>query len=74
MYKYKNVSNQDQIVPGVGEVKAGGEIEAHAPIENPNFEFVSQTNNQGVVGTEAQQPNAVVEAERVAGTEGLEVK
>lgn len=71
MYKYKNTSNQDQIVPGVGEAKAGEEIVARAPIENPNFEYVGEVKNENnsVVGTEAQQPNAVTEANKITGTE-----
>ena len=41
MYTYKNVSEQDQIVIGHGEVEAGSTIESETEIENPNFELVA---------------------------------
>lgn len=73
-YQYKNKSEQDLIVPGVGEVAAGEVITSATVLENANLELVDQTNNQGVVGTEAPQPGAIVEAQKVPGTNGLEVK
>lgn len=74
-YKYKNKSGLHQIVPGVGEVAAGDEIVSSAPIENPNFELVDQTNEQSIVGTEAPQAGAIVEAHKIAETNNdLEVK
>lgn len=75
MYKYKNKSHQDQIVPGIGEVKAGGEIQSQSPIENPNFEYLGQTETNSVVGTEAPQPGAVVQGEKLGEVNtGTEVK
>lgn len=74
MYKYKNVSGQNQIVPGIGYVKAGEEIDSNSPIENANFELVSETNNKSVVGTEAPQPNAVVQGQQITPTTGVEIK
>lgn len=44
MLRYKNVSDHDlQVVniPGVGVVKSGDTVESILPIENPNFELVS---------------------------------
>lgn len=63
-YKYKNKTNQNQIIPGVGQVEANGEIVSNQPIENPNFEFIDETGPQknSVVGTEARQPGAVTDA------------
>lgn len=40
--RYKNISGQDQVVMGIGEVKAGGTLETSQPFENPNFELVTE--------------------------------
>lgn len=39
-YKYKNISENDLVVMGVGEVKAGEVIETDHEVENPNLELV----------------------------------
>lgn len=69
MFKYKNKTDQEQIIPGVGVVGANGEVVTRAPLENPNFEYAGevQSENNSVVGTEAQQPNAVVQANKLDG-------
>ena len=43
---YKNISNQDQSVIGVGLVKAGETIEVDEPLENPNFEQVNKAGKK----------------------------
>lgn len=40
--KYKNLSDQDQIVPNVGIAKANSEFDSSVKLENPNFQLVSQ--------------------------------
>ena len=64
MYEYKNTTNQDIDLVGHGIVKAGAVIRTEVEINNPNLQLVS-TKDKGsnsVVGTEVQQPNAVVNA------------
>lgn len=46
MNKYKNISNQDLEIPGVGVVKAGEIIESESQINNSNLEKVAGKNNQ----------------------------
>jgi hypothetical protein len=41
MYKYKNRTDRDLVVIGVGEVKAGAEFETDEIIEGPNFQALS---------------------------------
>lgn len=75
MYKYKNKTTQELLIPGVGVVAAEGEIDSPTRIENPNLELVSSDNTNSVVGTEAPQPTAVAEANKVEpNTPNLEVK
>lgn len=71
-YKYKNVSDQDIDLVGHGTVKAGAEITTLTPVTNANFELVGQDDQhtQGVVGTEAPQPNAVINATPVVSPVG----
>jgi len=38
MYKYKNISENDQSIVGVGLVLAGQEFQSPRLIENPNIE------------------------------------
>lgn len=44
--RYKNISDQQQTVIGVGEVGPGGSIETLEPINNPNFEQVAADDKQ----------------------------
>lgn len=37
-FRYKNISDSTQIIPNVGEVKAGKTIFTEEPINNSNFE------------------------------------
>lgn len=54
-YKYKNISDQDQTVIGVGVVKAGETIEVDTPIENPNFVLVPEKGKR-MVGIDPVTP------------------
>lgn len=40
MPKYKNVSDQKLVIPGVGEVESGAEIESATELHNSNLELV----------------------------------
>lgn len=42
-YKYKNTSDQDLSITGVGFVEAGKTIEVAEVVNNPNLELVSET-------------------------------
>jgi hypothetical protein len=46
MPKYKNVSNQKQVIPEVGEVEPGGTIESDRELLNSNLELVRETRPQ----------------------------
>lgn len=37
---YKNISDQDLFLPGIGIVKAGAEVKVQEPLNNANFELV----------------------------------
>lgn len=50
-FKYKNISEQDQVLIGHGVVKAGATVVADQKIENPNFELVFDGDDR--VGVEA---------------------
>lgn len=39
-YRYKNTTDNDLILVGVGVVEAGKEVESTEPIENPSLEAV----------------------------------
>lgn len=43
MYKYKNISGLEQTIIGVGCVPAGAVFTSVVPINNPNFQPVSNT-------------------------------
>lgn len=71
MYTYKNKMPYDLTVPGLGIVKANGEFQTPQFIESPQFELISgpdEPAGNSVVGTEAPQPNAVVDPTRVEGS------
>lgn len=40
MYQYKNNSEYDLVIPGIGMVAKGGTIESETEINNPNLEMV----------------------------------
>lgn len=42
-YRYKNVSDQDQDIIGLGLVPAGAEFTTSIEINNPNFEKLGDT-------------------------------
>jgi hypothetical protein len=73
MHKYKNVSSSEQTLTGAGDVRprvvqAGGEVLSSFPIENPNFTYIGEAEQQtsnGITGTQVQQPNAVTDAQAV---------
>lgn len=72
MYEYKNKTENDIDLVGHGVVKAGAVIRTTIPINNPNLELVSENKEQpnSVVGTEAAQPNAVINAQPVVNPVG----
>lgn len=72
MYEYKNVSKNDIDLVGHGTVKAGAVIITATAINNPNLELVKENKEQpnSVVGTEAPQPNAVINATPVVNPVG----
>lgn len=39
-YRYKNTTDQDLTIVGIGVVEAGKVIETDDPIDNPNLELV----------------------------------
>lgn len=45
-YRYKNTTDQDLTIVGVGVVKAGKVIETDDEIENPNLEPVSDKSKK----------------------------
>ena len=66
-YKYKNEGSDIDLV-GIGTVKAGSEFDSINPVNHPQIKLVStDTGDQpnSVVGTEAPQPNAVINAQPV---------
>lgn len=59
-FTYRNTSNLEQVVVGVGVVAAGGTITVEEPFDNPNFE---QVKNASVISkSEARRHAAMAEA------------
>lgn len=58
MYKYKNVSELDQSIIGLGLVPAGKEFTSNVKIENPNFQLVSESEE--TIKTEAPEVTEVI--------------
>lgn len=50
-YKYQNISDQDQMLMGYGNVPAGDIIEVEFVINNPNFKLIFDGDDK--VGVEA---------------------
>lgn len=48
MYKYKNISDQDLVIIGVGEVKAGKIIESEVILNNSNLQIVGDERKIGI--------------------------
>jgi hypothetical protein len=44
-YKYQNISDLEQVLIGHGRVPAGGEITSATAIENANFKFLGEVND-----------------------------
>lgn len=67
-YKYQNVSDVTQVLTVSGvissrEVKAGEETVSSVVIENPNFKYVGEVEDNSVQGVVTEsQPNSVTEA------------
>lgn len=61
MYKYKTKDGSDIALIGFG-VTTNGQISSETPIENPNLVLIEENESQGIVATEATQPNVVTEA------------
>lgn len=53
MYTYKNMSDQDLVLVGIGEVEAGGELKSAVVIENSSLKLVDAAQQSTV-----QQPQA----------------
>lgn len=54
-FRYKNISEQEQMIIGVGVVKAGEVIESDTVIENPNFVLVPEKGKR-MVGVDPVTP------------------
>lgn len=66
MYKYKNVSSQEQTVMGFGVVKPGQTIITQRKLENPNFEYLGDhAAEPKVTGEQQRPPEAVTDAKPV---------
>lgn len=81
MYKYKNLSDQPLDIIGVGRVEPGDEIESELKIETPqlvetasNEQAPLPVQNNGVIGVQMPQPNAVTEATLVTGLDPTPTK
>jgi len=70
-YQYKNISDSTQTLTGSKKmskrvVEPGETVICESALENPNFEFVGESDDavdgNQVVGKTGQQPNAVTEA------------
>ena len=53
--KYKNISDQEQTIIGLGVIKAGEIVETDIVIENPNFELVIEKGKR-LVGIDPVTP------------------
>lgn len=72
MYTYKNISNNEQNLIGFGLVKAGGTITVSRAIENPNFQFINEVEDENkITGIVQPSENAVTEANKIESTEGI---
>ena len=74
-FKYQNTTEFDLELMGHGLVKAGDTITTLTPVENPNFKYVGEaqdeqtTNNQPIIAIQEPQANAVTEAELITPNE-----
>lgn len=70
-YKYKNVTDNEMWLPGIGRVQGGQEFVSSHNIENPNIELVEEVQEaapaETVVATQAPQPNMVTDLTPVTG-------
>lgn len=72
MYIYTNISDTEQDLIGFGVVKAGESITVNKAIENPNFQFISEAEDEAkITGIVTQSENAVTQAEKIDTTEGV---
>ena len=67
MYRYKNKTDRDVVLVGVGTVKPQQEFYSRQVIENANIEFLGEGKPpEDLSATDtATQPNEVNQAERV---------
>lgn len=61
MHKYKNVSDKQQSVIGVGVVEAGEELVSEHAIENPNLEYIGEAPADLTQDSEDQTNNEQTE-------------
>lgn len=54
-YVYKNITDQEQILIGIGVVAPGATIELDNPIENPNFELITEKGKR-MIGIDPVTP------------------
>lgn len=67
MYRYKNKTDQQLTIVGVGIIKPGEEFKARRLIESANLEVLGgpDDTSESIVGKQAPQPGAITEADRV---------
>jgi hypothetical protein len=56
-FKYKNQSEQPQVLVGYGKVEVGKTIESNEPIHNPNFVLVGSNRRMTPAETPKQGKN-----------------
>jgi hypothetical protein len=59
--RYRNLTDSDQVIPGVGSVLAGESIDTEVEIENPNFVAEAETQAEFGQPTIAQEVAAVAQ-------------
>lgn len=51
MYKYKNITEEELVIVGVGTIPAGAVFTVNTEINNPNFKRVNDTTTEQVTNT-----------------------
>lgn len=65
MFTYKNKSKTALVLVGVGTIEAGQTFRTDVEVNHPLVELVTP-DKQGIVGTEASQPNAITDANKIS--------
>ena len=79
MFKYQNVSKQEQTITANGNinprvVKPDATVLSDVPIENPNFKYVGEDSNSVNATVDQPQANAVTNAQPVTNENKEEIK